>query len=380
MYEINIKTIQGLEEILAQEVKNIGGINIKIGNRVVSFQGTDEHLYSANMFLRTALRVYKPIKVFKATSEDELYRKVKQFDWSSIFDVTDTFAVDSIVGSDYFNHSHYAALKVKDAIVDQFRDKFGERPSIDIESPTIGIHILIKGDICTLSLDSSGESLHKRGYRKDTVEAPINEVLAAGMLLLAGWDGSTNLVDPMCGSATIPIEAALIAKNIAPGTLKGSFAFQNWKDYKPQIWEKIVAKAKNQTKPFHYKIYASDISEDAIECAKVNAIIADTTDAIEFKVCEFTDFDPPKSGMMVMNPPYDERLKIESISELYKSIGDTLKQKYNNYMAYMITSNTEAVKSIGLRTSKRHIIYNGQLECRLLKYELYSGSRKKGAN
>ncbi|MEM6380361.1 MAG: class I SAM-dependent RNA methyltransferase, partial [Bacteroidota bacterium] len=370
-------TFTGLEDTLAAEVNALGGKHIYISNRAVIFEGSKKQLYRANLELRTAIRVLQVMEEFKATNEQQLYDRIKAVNWPHYFDLSQTFAVTSVVGSHHFKHSQYVALKTKDAIVDRFREEFGKRPNVNLLTPHMRININIQGKNCTLSLDSSGESLHKRGYRIQTVKAPINEVLAAGMVLLSGWKGERPLLDPMCGSATIPIEAAMVARNIPPNLNREDFGFKNWKNYDETTWKEVLASAKEQIKTSEVPIFAQDKNLRAIKISDENIYEAGLQDAIQLEKKDFLRSEPPaENGVIIMNPPYDERLSNVDIEQFYKKIGDHLKQNYQGYEAWMISSNLPALKAFGLRSSKKITLYNGPLECKYQKYELYQGSKK----
>ncbi len=370
------KTFRGLEYLLAGEIEAIGGENIRKGTRMVSFSGNKEVLYRANFQVRTALRILKPLFKFHAKNENELYRRAYSFDWSALFLNNNTFAIDGVLNSPYFNHSKYIALKVKDAIADQFRSKTGRRPDVDTENPDIRINLHISGDQCTLLLDSSGESLHKRGYRTESGPAPLNEVLAAGMIMLSGWDRKTTFIDPMCGSGTIPLEAAMMAHNIPPGIYRKQFAFQKWFDFDDMLFRKIY----NQEYPENHispRIAGSDKSPRSIARARANARNAFLGKKIDFRISSFEDLVPPGDrGTLVTNPPYGGRLKQVNIKTIHSVIGDTLKKNFTGYTAWILSSNTEAIKSTGLRPERKIILYNGPLECRFVKYSIYKGSKK----
>ncbi len=367
------RTIYGLEEVLAGELAEIGAKNIQLLRRAVSFTGDKAVLYKANFLLRTALRILLPIREFVVTNERELYQGIQRIDWTSYLHLKQTFAVDSTVNSQFFNHSKYVALKTKDAIVDQFWDKFGRRPSVDIKWPDLRFHIHIRENKCTVSLDSSGYSLHKRNYRNANHPAPINEVLAAGMLMLAGWKGQTNLIDPMCGSGTILSEAALIAQNIPPGILRNyKYSFMNWKDFDKALWKSIREEANAKKKTFEYKLLGYDKSAIAIREAK-DQLFQPEFYPIRFAKSSFEDLNSPvKEGILVMNPPYGERMEDdEGIATLYKAMGDKFKHEFKGFDAWLITSNLEALKSVGLKMAKRYTLFNGPLECRFVQYPLY---------
>jgi putative N6-adenine-specific DNA methylase len=372
------KTFYGLEGVLADELEALGAGDLETQHRAVKFTGNMELMYRANLALRTALRILKPIYVFKAKHENVLYRKVGEVDWSEYLDVNQTFAIDSVVRSHHFNHSKYVSYKVKDAIADQFRHKTGTRPSVDVENPTVRINVFLYNDVCTLSLDSSGDSLHKRGYRLEKNLAPLNEVLAAGMILLTGWDREGHFIDPMCGSGTIPIEAALLAYNIAPGKNRKEFGFQRWKDYDKKLWERIYREETGKEKDFTHKIMGSDISGKSIDMARENAKRAGVFSKIAFRVQSLERLTPPEEGgLVIMNPPYDKRIRQEDVTEFYKKVGDALKQNFSGYDAWILSANREGLKSVGLRASEKVTLYNGALECKFQKYSLYRGTRKQ---
>ncbi|HZW38396.1 MAG TPA: THUMP domain-containing protein [Ignavibacteriaceae bacterium] len=377
-FKIVVKTHQGLEDILAEELKNLGVESVEKLTRAVSFDGDKELLYKVNYLCRTALRVLKPVHTFTAKNEHIFYRKMKDFDWTEFIDAKGTIAVDSAVSSNYFSNSKYVFLKAKDAIVDQIRDKFGIRPSIDLDEPDIRINVRIFQDEITLSLDSSGSSLHKRGYRVNVNEAPLNEALAAGLILTSGWDRESNFIDPMCGSGTFLIEAAMYAYNIPPGSHRKKFGFQNWKDYDPVMWKNIIAKANMDMRKFNHKIIGSDISPEAVGMARSNIRLAKLDNKIELSRKAFEkQSSPGGTGVIMMNPPYGERMKPDDINALYKSMGDKLKQEYKGYEAWILSSNKEALKSLGLGTSKRLSFHAGPLELSFFNYKLYEGSLKK---
>ena len=372
------KTTFGFEDILAQELESMGATNILKVTRAVTFDGDDELMYKANLWSRVALRILKPIKSFPAGSEQELYDEVKKIDWSEYMGVDDTLAIDGVVSNSVLNHSLYVALKTKDAIVDQFRDKLGKRPSVDTAHPTVRINVHISKDVGSISLDSSGESLHKRGYRGQTGEAPINETLAAGMVMLSGWDKKSPLIDFMCGSGTILIEAALMAKNIAPGIFRNEFGFERWSNFNNEIWEKIREEAKaGELNKIDFPLIGIEKSHQTLKTAKDNAGNARLADYIRFHAMPFEDYTPDvNSGTVIINPPYGGRITDDDLFLLYKNIGDQLKKKYKGFTAWLLTANKEAAKNIGLKPSRKIELYNGSLECRFLKYELYEGSKK----
>ena len=367
------KTFYGFESILAQELKSLGAADVIVKNRLVEFYGDTGFLYKANYSLSTALRILKPIFSFSAKNETQLYNHFRKFEWEKYLDISQTFIIDTTVYSDYFTHSHYTALKVKDALVDRFREKFNQRPSVQKEGADIYFNLHISHDKITLSLDSSGESLHKRGYKTEHGKAPINEVLAAGLLQLAGWNGKGNLLDPMCGSGTILTEAAFIAGQIPPQIHRSHFAFQNWKDYDDELFSKIKETRINRIQEFSGRIVGYDIQPTVLEMVEKNIINANLED---FIVLYKKDLFPV---LIVFNPPYNERLESDN-EKLYKSIGNTLKHNYPNTLAWFITSDLTAKKFVGLKPSKKLKIFNGKLECDFLRYDIYEGSKKQGSN
>ena len=371
------KTLFGFEELLANELKQLGAQDVKIGVRNVTFVGDKGFMYKANMALRTAIKILKPIKTFRVTNEQDLYNNVYKMSWEKYLKPTGTLAIDSTVHSKVFTHSKYIALKTKDAIVDKFRDTSNERPNVDLRFPDLKINVHIDRQVCTISLDTSGESLHKRGYKTATNIAPINEVLAAGLIMLSGWDGQTDFMDPMCGSGTILAEAAMIACNIPPNLMRKEFAFERWQDWDVDLFETIEESLLKKTRDFHHKIIGYDKSPSAVSKAKANIKNAHLEEFITIKHEDF--FKTQKAGEeklhMVFNPPYGERLDID-MEAFYKNIGDTLKQGYPNTNAWFITSNLDALKCVGLRPSRKIKLFNAKLEARLVKYEMYEGSKK----
>ena len=335
-------------------------------------------MYKASLGLRTAIKILKPIKTFRVKNEQELYDQVYKMPWEDYMKPTGTLAIGATVHSAVFTHSHYIALKTKDAIVDRFRDNGGKRPNVDLRFPDLKINVHIDNQLCTISLDSSGESLHKRGYKTATNIAPINEVLAAGLIMLSGWDGQTDFMDPMCGSGTILIEAAMIACNIPPNLMRKEFAFERWQDWDVELFEKIEESLLSKTRDFHYKMIGYDKSPSAVAKAKDNVKNAHLDEFITIKHEDF--FKTQKAGQdtlhMVFNPPYGERLENLNVAEFYGNIGTTLKHGYPGTNAWFITSNLEALKHVGLRPSRKIKLFNAKLEARLVKYEMYEGSKK----
>ncbi|MEI6695628.1 MAG: THUMP domain-containing protein [Bacteroidota bacterium] len=380
-FKMLAKTMTGLEEILANELHDLGAEEIEISSRAVSFKGDKALMYKANYWCRTALHILKPITNFYIRREEDLYKKIYDIKWEEYLGADGTLAVDAVVNASVMNHSHYVALKTKDAIVDRFRDLTERRPSVDTENPDIRINIHLFKNLCNVSIDSSGYSLHKRGYRIKTGEAPISEVLAAGMILLSGWDKKCNFIDPMCGSGTIVCEAALIANNIPPGYYRKAFGFEKWKDFDKELWEKIKTDALSDQYEFEYEIIGSDISRESIEIAMDNARSAKLHKDISFQVSSFEDQIPPEGGgVMVCNPPYGERMVPDDIVKLYQEIGNGLKKNYKGYNAWIISSDLNALKFIGLRPTRKIPLFNGPLECRFAKFEVYEGSKRTHKN
>lgn len=375
-FDIIAKTLFGLEEILAQELKALGAENIQILRRAVKYKGDEALLYKSNLHLRTAIKILKPITTFTILNEDQLYTRIKQMSWGAFINTHQTFAIDAVVNGKVITHSKFAALKAKDAIVDQFREKTGERPSIDTENPNLRINLHISDRTCDVSIDSSGDPLGRRGYRLIQTEAPITETLAAGIILLSGWDKKSDFIDPMCGSGTFPIEAAMIAHNIAPGRIR-NFAFENWNDFDAPLWKSIKKEAEDQIKPVSVNIIGRDMDAKAIEISKKNAKEAKVEDLIDFEKADFMESTcEGEKALVIMNPPYGERLDMDEIINFYKEIGTRLKHHYANCEAWIISSNFEALKQVGLKTSKKIPLFNGALECKLQKYELYKGSKR----
>jgi len=376
-FEIIAKTFMGLEPVLAKELTQLGADDVQIGRRMVSFKGDKELLYRANFQLHTAIRILKPIKHFKALSADDVYEGVKDIDWTGYLSVDKTFAVDSVVFSDEFRHSKFVAYKVKDAIVDQFREKTGQRPNISITNPDIRLHIHIADDQCTLCLDSSGESLHRRGYRQESVEAPINEVLAAGIILMTGWQGECDFIDPMCGSGTLLIEAALIAHNMAPGLFRKEYAFEKWPDFDPELFDEIY-NDDSKEREFHHHIYGYDVDIKAVNTALLNVKAAGLSSDITVTERDFKDFTQPKEkSIMVTNPPYGERISTPDLLGTYKMIGERLKHQFTGNEAWILSYREECFAQIGLKPSIKIPVFNGSLECEFRKYQMFDGKMRE---
>lgn len=376
-FKMIAKTFFGFEEILAKELQQLGAQDVEIGTRAVSFKGDKGFMYKANLSLRTALKILKPIYYFKATNDQNLYKGIQGIDWSKYLSEGQTFVIDTTIHSDNFKHSQFVSQKAKDAIVDQFREKTGQRPSVEKDFPDLRINIHIDRDQVSVALDTSGASLHHRGYRTATNIAPINEVLAAGILLLAGWEGKSDFLDPMCGSGTLLAEAAMIACNIPANINRKEFAFEKWNDWDNDLFDQIIDALMKRTREFHHTIIGYDKAPSAVQKAKDNIVNANLEDYVSVIQGDFFDSKKENTGplQIVFNPPYGERLNIE-LERFYREIGDTLKNNYPNTNAWFITANLESLKFVGLRPSRKIKLFNGSLEARLVKYEMYEGSKK----
>ncbi|MBR5726485.1 MAG: RNA methyltransferase [Muribaculaceae bacterium] len=373
-FDMVAKTFLGLEGVLADELRALGAENVTEGNRVVAFKGDKEMLYRANFACRTAVRVLKPFFTLRSTGADDLYEQLKSFDWEQLMTVKTTFAIDATVYSEDFNNSRFVTYRVKDAIADFFNEKYGKRPSIRLTNPDIRFDIHISGRDVTLSLDSSGDPLFKRGWRTAQTDAPINEVLAAGIIMLSGWKGDTDLVDPMCGSGTFLIEAALIGANIAPGVYRDSYAFQQWPDYDADLFDKIYNDDSGE-REFNHKIYGSDIEGKAIAIARANVKNAGLNKYIELERRDLNDIEQvPENGTLISNPPYGERLNIEEIDQFYHDLGSKLKHTFRGYNVWLICYNKEQYFKIGLKPSVKYALNNGGLDCELLQYVIFDGT------
>ena len=372
-FELIAKTFQGLEEVLSQELIELGANDVQIGRRMVSFSGSQEMMYRANFCLRTAVRVLKPISHFRARNADDVYKAVKEIEWKDILDLDTSFVVDTTVYSTEFRNSKFVAYKVKDAIVDYFMEREGKRPNISVANPDLRLNIHIAEENCTLSLDSSGESLHLRGYRTATVEAPINEVLAAALIKMSGWKFDCDLIDPFCGSGTILVEAALMARNIYPGVFRQKFGFENWKDFNPELLSSIFEDDSNE-RTFEHRIVGSDINLRAVEAALANAKAAGVADLITVEQREIRDFKKPEMpAVLITNPPYGERLRPEDLSDIYRTLGEKLKREFQGGEAWIISSREELFDSMRLRPSFKVPLQNGSLDCELRKYVTFEG-------
>ncbi len=409
-FQMTAQTMFGLDEILFQEIKDLGAKNVQLNNRAVSFEGDLKMMYKANLCLRTALRVLVPIAEFEVKDEHDLYDKIKNIDWEKYLSVEETLAINCTLSTNIFTHSRYIEQKTKDAIVDKFREKYDKRPSVDIIDPDLRIQLYVKNNVCMVMLNSSGAPLYKRGYRDKTNLAPMNEVLAAGLILLSKWDKKSDFIDPMCGSATLSIEAALMAANIPAGSFRPLFGFEKWSNFDADLWEEVfdeeMEKIDTSSMPY---ILAGEISKNVARKAAANIAEANLKKFITLKDIAFQDLMPPEKsmeeaklkeeneqknneeqekswfkrrktdkGIIIINPPYGERMdKDEDINAFYAEIGDTLKQNWAGYTAWIITSNMEAAKSIGLASKPKLKVFNGSLECRFMRFEIYEGSNRK---
>ena len=375
-FNLIAKTFMGLEPVLAKELTQLGANDVQIGRRMVSFTGDKELMYRANFQLHTAIRILKPIRNFKAKSADDVYEEIKKIDWTEYLGPEKTFAVDAVVFSEEFRHSKFVSYKVKDAIVDQFREKTGKRPNISVANPDIRLNIHIAEDNCTLSLDSSGESLHRRGYRQESVEAPLNEVLAAGMILMSGWQGETDFIDPMCGSGTLLIEAALIAKNMAPGLFRKEYAFEKWPDFDADLFDYIY-NDDSQEREFSHHIYGYDIDIKAVNTARLNAKAAGLSADISIEQQDFKDFSQPQNkSIIITNPPYGERISTPDLLGTYRMIGERLKHQFRGNDAWILSYREECFEQIGLKPSIKIPLFNGSLECEFRRYQMFDGKLK----
>lgn len=375
-FKMIAKTMAGLEDVLAEELIGLGANNLEIGKRMVSFEGDLALMYRANIHCRTALRILRPVYEFNAKTTDDIYKKVKAMNWFEHLTEDSTFAIDAITFSDYFTHSKFVAYRVKDAIADYFMQRTEKRPSVNVENPDLLINFHVAHDKCTLSFDSSGESLHKRGYRVAQTEAPLNEVLAAGMILKTGWRGGSDFIDPMCGSGTLLIEAAMIAMNVPPGIYRPNFAFEKWKNFNADLFETIYNDDSGE-REFKHKIYGSDISSEAIAIAAKNVKSAGLDKCIDLKVMPFENYTeaPSENAILVTNPPYGERIKPEDLFGLYENIGERLKHVFMGYSAWILSYKKECFDKIGLKPSKKIQLVNGSLQCEFRKYDIFAGKK-----
>jgi len=375
-FQMVAKTMAELEDVLAEELIELGANDVETGIRMVSFTGNNALLYKANLHCRTALRILKPIHTFVANNADEVYEEIKRIDWEQYLTLDKTFSIDAVVFSHIFRHSKFVSYRVKDGIVDYFSERYEKRPSVSVTNPDLMFNIHIAHNKCTLSLDSSGESLHKRGYRIAQTDAPLNEVLAAGMILKSGWRGESTFIDPMCGSGTLLIEAAMIALNIPPGIHRDSFAFEKWNDFDKDLFSEIY-NDDSGAKTFDYKIIGTDISGQAISIAEKNVKNAGLKNQITLEIKPFQQYTkaPEPAGILMTNPPYGERIRVDDIEALYNMIGERLKHVFAGYDAYVLSFKKENFDNIGLKPAERFFLFNGPLECEMRKYEIFAGKR-----
>jgi len=372
------KTLYGLENVLAAELKSLGAGDVNPVNRAVTFSGNKELLYRVNYCARTALSVLMHVADFRIRTKDDLYNGGLKVEWDRFMDADDTFSITPVINSPHFDHTGYAGLILKDAVADYFRKKYGRRPSVNRDDPSLLVNLHISNDLVTISADSSVIPLFKRGYRQEQAVAPLNEVLAAGILHMSGWNASTSLTDPMCGSGTITIEAGLIACEIPPGKFRTYFGFQKWKDFDEELFTAIRNDCDSHIRTSPVRIYGSDISEQAVSQSKLNLSKAGLTETVSIELSDFRNLKCiDNQGFVFLNPPYGQRIKTDEIDALYSMIGTTLKHNFTGYTVWLITSNMESLKHVGLKPKEKYTLFNGALECLLLKYEMYQGSKKK---
>lgn len=377
-FDMVAKTFQGLEDVLAEELRELGAADVEPGRRMVSFRGDKAMLYKANFCCRSALRILKPFYSFRAHTPDKLYDRVKEYDWSQLLTPEKTFAIEVTVNSDDFTNSRFVTYRVKDAIADWFRDRDprGRRPGVRLSDADVVINVHISNNDVTLSLDSSGESLHRRGWREAQTEAPINEVLAAGIILKSGWRGNTAFIDPMCGSGTFLVEAALIAANIAPGIYRKGFAFENWPDFDRELFDSIYNDDSGE-REICCPIIGADISPRAIDVATRNLKRAGVAKYVDLQLKPLRAWEEaPAEGVLITNPPYGERLKPDDLDGLYELLGTKLKHVFTGYHAWIIGYKDETMAHIGLAPSSKETLYNGSLQCELREYVIFSGDKR----
>lgn len=377
--QLTATTQAGFEQILADELRGFGARDVELGRRAVYFKGDLGFIYKVNFRSRFALRVLKPIKTFVAIDEQAYYARIKAFPWENYITNDKTLAIKCALNSQTFTHSLYMSLKAKDAIVDRMREKTGDRPNVDKDNPDLPIHVYIDKELVTISLDATGHSLHMRGYRQITGQAPINEVLAAGIVELSGWDPSTPLYDGMCGSGTIAMEAAIKGLNMPPGLFrKLGYAFERWPDFDQQLFDTIIQSSMDKISDAPLKIYASDVSANVVSKAKKNIYNAELDEEIQVSVQEFLELVPTESrGTLILNPPYGDRMNKEDIDELYRNMGDAFKQNWKGFACFMITGNLTALKKVGLKSTSKKELFNGSIDCRLARFDIYEGSKRE---
>jgi len=377
-YKLIAKTQAGLEPVLANELQALGANNVQAQRRAVVFEGNTGMLYQANLWCRTALSILKPLFEFRFQTQQEFYDIMRAHNWDLVFAVNKTIAINALAFESVFTNTHFLSQRSKDAIADYFLDKTGKRPSVNIDDPQVKINVFINKDLCSVSLDSSGAPLFKRGYRRKNVAAPLNEVLGAGLILLTGWDKETPFYDPMCGSGTFSIEAGMMALNMAPSIFRRNFSFMHWQEYEPELWENLRQKARDQELKKTPEIYAADISNQSMDATRQNIMEAGLLGRIKLEKRDFFNSKPSHdSGLLIINPPYGRRLESENIDEYYQKLGTALKHNYTGFKAWILSPDKALTHKIGLRNSAHHFVFNGQLECRFLGYELFKGSNKE---
>ena len=371
---------KGMAELVEQELQSLGLKTWEKTSGGVIFESNWEGCYKANLNSRYASRILKPLLEFPAYQNEELYNHIRKHDFTKYIDPTQTLAIDVVVKDCMLHDQRFVAMKIKDAIVDQFREKFGVRPDVDSKNPHLRIHVRGNKDQFSVSLDTSGDSLFMRGYRQATGEAPLKENLAAGLIGLSGWDKKSSIVDLFCGSGTVLIEAAMMALNIAPGLQRKKFGFFNLKDFDEQAWNKVVQEAISaESEELDFKFYGNDIDKKVLDIAKRNAKNAGVAEFIEFKNVPISTALPPEEKCMVIcNPPYGSRIGDEdNLKDVYRDLGFTLKHRFNGCEAWILSGNAELLKEMKLKSTRRHFVFNGNIECRFLKYEMYEGSHRK---
>ena len=379
MLTLTAKTFSGLEEVLAGELSDLGADHVKAGRRAVTFTGDHHMMMRANLWSRTALSVLRHISTFNFTDKDSFYGQMREVDWGACFDVDKTISVHAVASrSEMFANTMYLGQLTKDAVVDHFRDRTGRRPDVDPQDAQIRINVYVYDQVCTVSLDSSGDALFRRGYRREAAIAPLNEILAAGLIRLSGWDGQSLFLDQMCGSGTFSVEAAMMAAKMAPGLLRKSFSFMHWKDYDPDGFASIIEEARQQQVPLKAKIIASDVNIKALDIARQNIMEAGFLGQIRVQRNDFFNYHPPaENGWVLLNPPYGHRIKQDNIQSFYEQIGATLKHHFPGYTAGMISQEINRLRHVGLKPKKKYRVYNGPLECLFMVYELFKGSHKE---
>ncbi len=377
---ITLKTFYGLEKVLVEELEELGYKEAIALNRAVQIKGTWKDVYYLNLHLRCAISVLVQIGQFKIRKEDDLYKSCMKIDWTEYFSVDKTFAVKGAVYSDMFRHSRYPFLVVKDAIVDTFRDKLGDRPNVNVKTPQVAFDVYVNRDQVTLSLNTSGAPLFKRGYRDETGEAPLNEVVAAGLIRMSGWDRKSAFFDPFCGSGTLLIEAALLATGLPSQLERQHYAFKNFANYDAEVWQALLDEIPRGLRELPCVIAGSDISAEMVTKARRNLRRLPIGRFVDTRVESFEEaVKPGESGVMISNPPYGERMG-EEIEEMYEEIGNWMKGSMAGFDCWILSSNDAAMKRVGLKPERKFRVFNGDLECTFRKYSIYEGSKKQKFN